>query len=68
VDYANDLPDAQRSQIVQLDVSIHAERGTQFAIGPTTNRAYFDDLRVEVDPGLGPCKLRGPYYHWDRVV
>jgi hypothetical protein len=60
--YASDLPDAQPSQIIQLDASIHAERGTKFAIGPTTNRAYFDDLRVEVDPDLGL------YYHWDRVV
>ena len=55
--YASDLPDAQPSQIVHLDASDYAELRTQFAIGLTTNRAYFDDLRAEVDPDLGPCKL-----------
>jgi hypothetical protein len=55
--YPSDLPDVQPSQAVQLDASIHPEPRTQFAIGPTTNRAYFDDLRGEVEPDLGPCKL-----------
>jgi hypothetical protein len=55
--YANDLLDALPSQMVRLDNSIHAGPNTQFAIGPTTNRAYFDDLRAEADPNLGPCRL-----------
>jgi hypothetical protein len=44
--YARDVPDARPSQMV-LD--------GKFVIGPTTNRAYFDDLRGQVDPDLGPC-------------
>jgi hypothetical protein len=53
--YATDLPNVRPSQTVP-----DGQQVTQFAIGPTTNRAYFDDLRGEVDPDLGPCKLLAP--------
>ncbi|RMZ84963.1 hypothetical protein DV738_g299, partial [Chaetothyriales sp. CBS 135597] len=55
--YASDVPGARPSQIIQ-----GRQRATQlFAIGPTTNRAYFDDRRGEVDLDLGPWSTFDEY-------
>ncbi|RMD44188.1 hypothetical protein DV735_g1027, partial [Chaetothyriales sp. CBS 134920] len=54
--YADDVPDARPSQLIQ-----HGQQSAQFAIGPTTNRAYFDNLRAEVDLDLGPWSTFDEY-------
>jgi hypothetical protein len=50
--YATDLPDAPPSQMV-----LDGQQTPRFAVGPTTNRAYFDDLRSAVNPDLAPYRL-----------
>ncbi|PWY89763.1 phosphotransferase enzyme family protein [Aspergillus heteromorphus CBS 117.55] len=51
--YAKDLPDVQPSQLVY---SKPKDNGVDFvfAVGPTTNRAFFDDNRDAVDINRGP--------------
>lgn len=57
--YAKDLPGAQFSQLVQLDSKDDAVHPV-FAVGPTTNRTFFDDGRDAADVNRGPCKRRFP--------
>jgi hypothetical protein len=58
--YAKDLPEVLPSQLVNLDSKIDDTVHSVFAVGPTTNRAFFDDGRDAVDVDRGPCKCRFP--------
>ncbi|KAF2835100.1 hypothetical protein M501DRAFT_989087 [Patellaria atrata CBS 101060] len=54
--YVNDVHEVLPSQMVHLpsSTSVRREPHRQFAVGPTTNRTYFDDGCGEVDSDLGP--------------
>ncbi|PWY91337.1 hypothetical protein BO94DRAFT_573791, partial [Aspergillus sclerotioniger CBS 115572] len=58
--YAKDLPDVRPSQVVGIG-SKQDTVDSVFAIGPTTNRNFFDDGRDAVDVN------RGPYLHGDNI-
>lgn len=52
--YANDLPEVQPKQLIDIGF----KEGTMhsvLAVGPTTNRTFFDDGRDMVDMNRGPC-------------
>ena len=51
--YATDLKNVSSSQLVQTGGLDNQEKS--FAIGPTTNRAFFDDGRDSVECKRGPC-------------
>lgn len=53
--YAKDLPSPDPSQF--LDPVNLVGTGGAFAIGPTTNRAFFDQGRDSVEVNRGPCKF-----------
>ena len=53
--YAKDLPDVQSSQLVDIESS-KDNVDSVFAVGPTTNRTFFDDGRDAVDVNRGPCQ------------
>ena len=55
--YAKDLPSPSPSQFLDSVNSI--DKGEAFAVGPTTNRAFFDQGRDSVETNRGPCKF--PY-------
>ena len=55
--YAKDLTSPSPSQF--LDPVNSVDKGEAFVIGPTTNRAFFDQGRDSVEVNKGPCKL--PY-------
>lgn len=52
--FANDLVRMQPEQAVKLD-SNHATFGLKYAVGPTTNRAFFDQGRDAITTHQGPC-------------
>ena len=54
--YAKDLPGALSNQHTILESSENKAASSVFAIGPSTNRTFFDDGRDTVNPDLGPCK------------
>ncbi|KAJ5375106.1 Aminoglycoside phosphotransferase [Penicillium concentricum] len=53
--YAKDLPNVQSNQLIDLGAK-RSNAGLDSAVGPTTNRTFFDDGRNSVDAGH-----RGPY-------
>lgn len=55
--YAKDLPSPSPSQFLDSVNSIN--KGEAFVVGPTTNRAFFDQGRDSVEVNRGPCKF--PY-------
>jgi hypothetical protein len=65
--YAKDLPSPSPSQYLDTVSSIDEE--VAFVVGPTTNRAFFDQKRDSVEVNRGPCKfphLRG--YARSRLI
>ena len=54
--YAKDLPEARSNQLTIPGSSDDKTANSIFAIGPSTNRTFFDDGRDTVNPDLGPCK------------
>ena len=58
--HAKDLPEVLPSQLVDLDSKMDDTVHSVFAVGPTTNRTFFDDGRDAVDVDRGPCKRRLP--------
>lgn len=59
--YAKDLPTPSQSQ--RLDSINSTDKGEDFAIGPTTTRAFFDQGRDLVEANQGPCKFHYLYRH-----
>lgn len=55
--YAKDLPSPSPSQF--LDSANSIDQGKAFVVGPTSNRAFFDQGRDSVEVNRGPCKF--PY-------
>jgi hypothetical protein len=55
--YAKDVPSPSPSQYG--DSVRSTENGEAFAVGPTTNRAFFDHGRDSAEANRGPCKF--PY-------
>ena len=53
--YAKDLPSPSPSRF--LDPLNSKNKGEAFAVGPTTNRAFFDQGRDSVEVNRGPCKF-----------
>lgn len=53
--YAKDLPSPSPSQFIDPFSSI--DNGKAFVVGPTTNRAFFDQGRDSVEVNRGPCKF-----------
>lgn len=53
--YAKDLPNAQSNQMIDTGAGKGSE-GLGYAVGPTTNRTFFDDGRDAVNLNRGPCK------------
>lgn len=51
--YTEDLSGSTSSQI--LDSVNSVDKRKRFAVGPTTNRAFFDNRRDAVETDLGPC-------------
>lgn len=53
--YADNLHNVHPNQVIELG---HKKKtvGATFAVGPTTNRTFFDDGRNVVDSHRGPCK------------
>jgi hypothetical protein len=58
--YAKDLPSPSSSQFLSSVGSADEEKA--FVVGPTTNRAFFDQGRDSVKVNRGPCKFL-PYCH-----
>lgn len=58
--HAKDLPEVLPSQLVDLNSKMDDTVHSVFAVGPTTNRTFFDDDRDAVDVDRGPCKRRLP--------
>ena len=58
--HAKDLPEVLPSQLVDLDSKMDDTVYSVFAVGPTTNRTFFDDGRDAVDVDRGPCKCHFP--------
>jgi len=59
--YAKDIPSLDPCQY--LDSASSRAEGRTFAIGPTTNRAFFDQGRESVEVDRGPCAfLYNPYH------
>lgn len=57
--FAKDLPEVRPNQLVDLG-SKKDQLGSVFAVGPTTNRNFFDDGRDAVDVNRGPCQYPCP--------
>lgn len=57
--YAKDLPGVSPGQIIQSASEDPAIKPV-FAVGPTTNRTFFDDGRDAVSVDRGPCKYSSP--------
>jgi hypothetical protein len=53
--YAKDLPSPSPNQFLGSVGS--ADKGKAFVVGPTTNRAFFDQGRDSVKVNRGPCKF-----------
>jgi len=53
--YPEDLPSSISSQ--KLESTMLTGEKKPFAVGPTTNRAFFDDGRDTVETHQGPCML-----------
>ena len=53
--YAKDLSIPSPSQ--HLDSLNSTDNGEAFVVGPTTNRAFFDQGRDSTEVNQGPCKL-----------
>ncbi|RJE21579.1 Phosphotransferase enzyme family [Aspergillus sclerotialis] len=51
--YAKDLPEVHPNQLVKVESKEEVE-GLDFAVGPTTNRTFFDNGRDAVDANRGP--------------
>ncbi|RAK95744.1 phosphotransferase enzyme family protein [Aspergillus ibericus CBS 121593] len=58
--YAKDLPEVQPNQLVGIG-SKKDTVDTVFAVGPTTNRTFFDDGRDAVDVNRGPWESLEDY-------
>jgi hypothetical protein len=56
--YAKDLLSPSPSQLLDPD-SLSGNGDRAFAVGPTTNRAFFDQERDSVEVNRGPCKFPG---------
>ena len=56
--YAKDLPSPRPNQLIETADS--KVNGQVFAVGPTTNRAFFDQGRDAVETYRGPCKFQVP--------
>jgi hypothetical protein len=55
--YASDLTTAQTEQYLNTDLSpMKDRRPAMFAVGPTTNREFFDHGRADVSAYRGPCE------------
>lgn len=59
--HAKDLPSPSPSQFLDSVNSIGKEEA--FVVGPTTNRAFFDQGRDSVEVDRGPCKFPYLYRH-----
>ena len=57
--YAKDLPEVHPNQLVKVE-SKKEINGLDFAIGPTTNRTFFDNGGDAVDVNRGPCQYPCP--------
>ena len=53
--YANNLRNINSNQVIELGDKKNTV-GVEFAVGPTTNRTFFDDGRNAVDVQRGPYK------------
>lgn len=53
--YANNLRNVDSNQMIELGNRKNTV-GVEFAVGPTTNRTFFDDGKDAVDVRRGPCK------------
>lgn len=62
--FAKDLHNPSPSQFLDGTNSTHA--GENFAIGPTTNRAFFDEGRDAVEVNRGPCTF--PCHHFTVCI
>ncbi|KAJ5972391.1 Aminoglycoside phosphotransferase [Penicillium vulpinum] len=60
--YAKDLPGVQSTQMIDLGTKNNS--GLDFAVGPTTNRTFFDDGRDAVNAGVpqGPWASIEDYF------
>lgn len=53
--YADNLPNIHSNQMIEFEGKKNTV-SVNFAVGPTTNRTFFDDGRNAVDVDRGPCK------------
>jgi hypothetical protein len=65
--YAKDLPGVRSDQMIDLGAK-KSNMSLDFAVGPTTNRMFFDDGRnaVDADVHQGPCKSF--LAHWQTFL
>lgn len=63
--YAKDLQKVQSNQMIDIGVK-KRNAGLDFAVGPTTNRTFFDDGRNAIDVHRGPCKSSS--VRWQTVL
>lgn len=59
--YAKDLSSPSMRQF--LNPTDSRDKREAFVVGPTTNRAFFDQGRDSVEVNRGPCKLQCLRYH-----
>lgn len=59
--YAKDLPNPDLNQF--LDSVNSTDKEGAFVVGPTTNRAFFDQGRDSVEVNRGPCEFSYPHCH-----
>lgn len=57
--YDSDLQGVTKDQLIQHDPPDWGD-GPSFAVGPTTDRTFFDDGRDAVDVNRGPCMSNTP--------
>lgn len=54
--YAQDMPNVAGDEVLCVNEDGTETKCSQFAIGPTNNRMFFDEGRGVVDVDRGPCK------------
>ncbi len=57
---AQDIPNVVSDEVLCVNVDGTETRCSQFAVGPTNNRMYFDEGRGNVGVDRGPCKTTWP--------
>ena len=59
--YVQDIPNVADDEVLYVNEDGTETQCSQFAIGPTTNRMFFDEGRRNVDVDRGPCEISWPF-------